>query len=184
MNNPKFNHNILWKRHEKLLYNPKFLSSFVNFSVSLSSKTLSCQQFSLIRKVSPEAMERLLYSSSPTHLQFSPLKPRLAPFCSPKLGFFPLSRPDYKRFTSVACRNENSSQFFYSSSSKLNSLKSISPRVDSPNDAIPNSTSLKQIATSAVEQKKVCSSWKRKCFYLIYSFFESGFVELCVFVVN
>ncbi|XP_044508704.1 uncharacterized protein LOC123227669 [Mangifera indica] len=103
-------------------------------------------------------MERLLYSSSPTHLQFSPLKPRLAPFCSPKLGFFPLSRPDYKRFTSVACRNENSSQFFYSSSSKLNSFKSISPRVDSPNDIIPNSTSLKQIATSAVEQKKAIAA--------------------------
>ncbi|KAJ0076609.1 hypothetical protein Patl1_36017 [Pistacia atlantica] len=100
-------------------------------------------------------MERLLYSSSPTHLKFSPLKPPLARFDPPKLGLFPLSRPDSRRFSSISCKKENPSQFCYSSSSKLNNLQSTSSsREDSLGESIPSAPSVKQIAASAVGQKK------------------------------
>ncbi|XP_044489483.1 uncharacterized protein LOC123213921 isoform X2 [Mangifera indica] len=100
-------------------------------------------------------MERLLYSSSPTQLKFLPLKPRMLRSDSPKLGLFPLSRPDFKRFSPISCKNDNPSQFGYSSSSKLKILKSISfSRDDSPNEKTPSAPSFKQIAASAVEPKK------------------------------
>lgn len=109
-------------------------------------------------------MERLLYSSSPTHftkthLKFSPFGSRLSPIDSPKLAFFCSSRSESKRVGSVSCKYENPSHLSHPSSSELNDSRSLTPhRVDSPNESMPSSNFLKQIAKRTTEGKKAIAA--------------------------
>lgn len=137
-----------------------------------------CQNFirfspspSISINFSEEAMERLLYSSSPTHftktqLKFSPFCSRLAPIDSQKLGFFRSSSSESKRVSSVSCKYESPTHFSHPSSSELNDSHSPTPhRVDSPDESMPSSNFLKQIAKGTIEGKKVI-------FFLILNFFS------------
>ncbi|KAK4847765.1 hypothetical protein QYF36_005634 [Acer negundo] len=111
-------------------------------------------------------MERILYSSSPTHftkthLKSSPFLPRLPRFDSPQLRFLPKSRPESRRLNSISCKNGNFPHFSPSSSSSLSSLSSSKlnnshsvppppPSVDLPNESVPD--------TRAVERKKAIAA--------------------------
>lgn len=92
-------------------------------------------------------MERLLYSSSPTHFKLiqkpQPFLPRLARFHAPKPNLPSLSR----RVCSISCKSENPSPISSSQSgSSKNSPPFVSPRVDSANGSIPRSDFLKLVA--------------------------------------
>ncbi|KAF5752009.1 hypothetical protein HS088_TW02G01029 [Tripterygium wilfordii] len=104
-------------------------------------------------------MERLLYSSSPTPLktqlkqqQSSPYLSRLGRFHSSRLGLFSSPRLDFRRVSSLICRNENPA----SPCRKLSAL-SVS-RVDSSVGSIPNSHFLKEIPNDGSTHQKAVSA--------------------------
>lgn len=109
-------------------------------------------------------MERLLYSSSSTHftkthLKFSPFRSRLSLIDSPKLGFFRSSRSESKRVGPVSCKYKKPSHFSHPSSSESNDSHPLTPHlVDSPNESLPSSNFLKQIAKGTIVGKKAIAA--------------------------
>lgn len=110
----------------------------------------------------PEAMERLLYSSSPTPFKLRPknspfVHHRLCGFDSAKLGFLRPTRPESKRFGSFSCKRKNpsSSSSSCSSSASSNSLALPSSLVGSPAGSLPKSHFLKRVSVGTSDQQKV-----------------------------
>ncbi|EEF29195.1 uncharacterized protein LOC8270669 [Ricinus communis] len=96
-------------------------------------------------------MERLLYSSSPTPLKFSLKSTSFLPrIHSLKLGFGPLTRPDFRRVNSVSCKHDNPSNPL--TSVKLPSLSPLPPTGSTPkshfNNQIENGAPLQQKAAT------------------------------------
>lgn len=117
-------------------------------------------------------MERLLYSSSsPTPLKIH-RKPThflsgLGRIDSPKLGFLSLSRPEFRRVNSVACKHENPS-------TPPNKLPCVSPlRIGSSTGSMPKFHFLNQIENGATKfHIKVLSFiWLKLCWDLFVGSF-------------
>ncbi|XVE67168.1 hypothetical protein DITRI_Ditri08aG0138900 [Diplodiscus trichospermus] len=106
-------------------------------------------------------MERLLHSSSPTHLEISrkpsPFLFRFGRFDSPKLNFLPsLARPQLRRVISISCKAENPSPFSSPLSNPRNELST--PSGDSANWSTLSSNFLKLIAIQASAQRKAITA--------------------------
>lgn len=110
-------------------------------------------------------MERLLYSSSPTHFRVvqkpHPSLSRLARFDAPKPNLPSLTRREGRRVLSISCKSVNPSQI---SSSQSGSSKNSPPplqtphRVDSANGSKPRTDFLNLVAAGGSKSSKAISA--------------------------
>ncbi|KAG6711925.1 hypothetical protein I3843_05G074600 [Carya illinoinensis] len=110
-----------------------------------------------------EAMERLLYSSSPTPFKLHPKRalfvPRFGGLDSARLGFLQTIPSDSRRVSSFSCKNDDPSPSSSCSSSGLRNSPALpSSRLGSPNGPVRKPHLLKQIAVGTTEQRKVVTA--------------------------